>query len=75
MCTCAVWLPRRVYSASLDTPAEWRAVRIPRSAFRGYRTGARLDTRSLQRIALLAIGRAISAAPRLALYPDPSAGD
>ena len=71
--TADVWLPWQAYRASFTAPAAWRTVRIPFSAFSGYRIGAALDTAALQRIGLVAIGRAFTAdlcLARLALYRD-----
>jgi len=76
--TSDVWLPWQAYRASFSAPPAWHTVRIPFSEFRGYRIGAALDTGTLQRVALLAIGRAFSAdlcLARLALYRDPPRRD
>ena len=71
--TADVWLPWQAYRASFMAPAAWRTVRIPFSAFSGYRIGSALDTGALERIGLVAIGRAFTAdlcLARLALYRD-----
>lgn len=71
--TADVWLPWQAYRASFTAPAAWRTLRIPFNAFSGYRIGAALDTSTLERIAVVAIGRAFTAdlcLARLALYRD-----
>ncbi len=71
--TADVWLPWQAYRASFTAPAAWRTVRIPFSAFSGYRIGAALDTAALERIGLVALGRAFTAdlcLARLALFRD-----
>ena len=71
--TSDVWLPWQAYRASFTPPVAWRTLRIPFSAFSGYRIGATLDIGALERIAVVAIGRAFTAdlcLARLALYRD-----
>jgi hypothetical protein len=66
-----VWLPWQAYRASLLAPARWRTVRLPFSEFEGYRIGKRLDVQHLERIGLVAIGRAFRAdlcVAKVALY-------
>jgi len=73
-----VWLPWQAYRASFTAPAAWRTVLIPFSAFSGYRIGAALDASALERIGLVAIGRAFTAdlcLARLALYRDGPGGE
>jgi hypothetical protein len=73
-----VWLPWQAYRASFTAPASWRTVRIPFSAFSGYRIGASLNTAALQRIGIVAIGRAFQAdlcLARLGLYRDDTESD
>ena len=76
--TADVWLPWQAYRASFTSPAAWHTVRIPFAAFSGYRIGAALDVGTLERIALVAIGRAFTAdlcLARLALYRDAPGGE
>ena len=73
-----VWLPWQAYRASFAAPATWRTVRIPFSAFSGYRIGAPLDTAALQRIGIVAIGRTFQAdlcLSRLGLYREDTESD
>ena len=66
-----VWLPWQAYRASFLAPARWETVRLPFSAFEGYRIGRRLDVEHLERIGLVAIGRAFRAdlcIAKVALY-------
>ena len=68
-----VWLPWQSYRASFRAPARWQTVRLPFAEFIGYRIGKRLDLKRLERIGLVAIGRAFSAdlcIGELALYKD-----
>ena len=71
--TADVWLPWQAYRASFRAPAEWHTVRIPFTEFVGYRIGSKLKLERLERIGLVAIGRAFKAdlcLARLALYRD-----
>jgi hypothetical protein len=68
-----VWLPWQSYRASFNAPAGWQTLRLPFAEFDGYRIGKELDLKRLQRIGLVAIGRAFSAdlcIGELALYRD-----
>ena len=68
-----VWLPWQSYRASFKAPARWQTVRLPFTEFIGYRIGKKLDLMRLERIGLVAIGRAFSAdlcIGELALYRD-----
>ncbi len=68
-----LWLPWQAYRASFTAAPTWRTLRIPFTAFAGYRTGAALDTARLKRIGIVAIGRVFEAdlcLGRLALYAD-----
>jgi len=56
-----VWLPWQSYRASFRAPGRWLTVRLPFHEFTGYRIGKKLDLEHLQRIGLVAIGRAFSA--------------
>lgn len=77
--TAAARLPWQSYRASFQAPARWQTVRLPFSRFEPYRINTPLDVSQVQRIGLVAIGRAFSAdlcLGGLALYralegPDP----
>jgi hypothetical protein len=56
-----VWLPWQAYRASFIAPARWETVRLPFSDFQGYRIGKKLDVEHLERIGVVAIGRAFRA--------------
>lgn len=71
--TADVWLPWQSYRASFAAPARWQTVRLPFADFSGYRIGTALDLRRLERIGIVAIGRAFHAelcVARLVLYRD-----
>jgi len=71
--TADVWLPWQSYRASFKARAGWQTVRLPFTEFTGYRIGKKLDLKRLERIGLVAIGRAFSAdlcIGELALYRD-----
>ncbi len=71
--TTDLWLPWQAYRASFTAAPAWRTVRIPFTAFAGYRTGAALDTTLLKRIGIVAIGRVFEVdlcLARLGLYAD-----
>jgi hypothetical protein len=71
--TNAVWLPWQSYRAGFRAPPEWRSIRLPFSQFEPYRIGKPMDLGGLDRIGLVAIGRAFEAdicLGRLALYRD-----
>ena len=68
-----VWLPWQSYRTSFRAPARWQTVRLPFAEFTGYRIGKKLDLKRLERIGLVAIGRAFAAdlcIGELALYKD-----
>ena len=68
-----VWLPCQSYRASFKAPARWQTVRLPFAEFIGYRIGKKLDLKRLERIGIVAIGRAFTAdlcIGELALYRD-----
>ena len=56
-----VWLPWQSYRASFRAPGRWHTVRLPFDNFTGYRIGKKLDLEHLERIGLVAIGRAFTA--------------
>jgi hypothetical protein len=71
--TDAVWLPWQSYRAGFRAAAGWHSVRLPFADFDGYRITTALDTARLQRIGIVAIGRAYQAdlcVARVALYRD-----
>ena len=53
-----VWLPWQSYRAAFKARLGWHTVRLPFTAFKGYRIGSPLDLEHLQRIAVVAIGKA-----------------
>jgi hypothetical protein len=68
-----VWLPWQSYRATFQAPARWQTLRLPFSAFTGYRIEKQLDLERLERIGVVAIGRAFGAdlcIASLALYRD-----
>lgn len=68
-----VWLPWQSYRVSFSAPPRWQTVRLPFAEFSGYRIGKKLDLEHLERIALVAIGRAFTAdlcIAKLGLYRD-----
>jgi hypothetical protein len=68
-----VWLPWQSYRASFVAPAKWQTVKLPFSAFSGYRIQKPLDLAQLKRIGIVAIGREFAAdlcIGQLALYRD-----
>lgn len=68
-----VWLPWQSYRVSFHAPSRWETVRLPFTGFAGYRIGKPLDLRHLERIGLVAIGRAFDAdlcIAKVALYRD-----
>ena len=68
-----VWLPWQSYRASFNAPAGWQTLRLPFAGFTGYRIGKELDLKRLERIGLVAIGRAFAAdlcIGEVALYRD-----
>lgn len=68
-----VWLPWQAYRASFQAPAGWHTIRLPFTEFIGYRIGSPLNLQQLERIGIVAIGRAFKAdlcVASLALYRD-----
>lgn len=55
-----VWLPWQSYRASFRAPGRWQTVRLSFDQFSGYRIGKKLDLEHLERIGLVAIGRAFT---------------
>lgn len=53
-----VWLPWQSYRASFAAQPGWQQVRLPFTGFTAYRIGAELDLKLLERIGIVAIGRA-----------------
>lgn len=63
--------PWQSYRAAFTAPPRWRTLTLPFTAFTPHRLETPLDTRRLQRIGLVAIGRAFAAdlaVCRLAFY-------
>jgi hypothetical protein len=56
-----VWLPWQSYRASFSAAAGWHTVQLPFAEFTGYRIGSPLDLEHLERIGIVAIGRAFKA--------------
>lgn len=68
-----VWLPWQSYRASFQAASGWHTVRLPFAEFSGYRITAPLSLEQLERIGIVAIGRAFKAdlcVASLALYRD-----
>jgi hypothetical protein len=59
--TPATVLPWQSYRAAFDAGPDWREVRLPFTDFAPHRLEAKLDTRRLRRLGLVAIGRAMHA--------------
>jgi len=71
--TSRVWLPWQHYRASFMAEPGWHTVRVPFAAFEGYRIGAAFDPARLERIGIVAYGRAFTAdlcIGRVAFYRD-----
>lgn len=71
--TSRVWLPWQHYRASFMAAPGWHTVRVPFAAFEGYRIDAELDPARLERIGIVAYGRAFTAdlcIGRVAFYRD-----
>jgi hypothetical protein len=71
--TSRVWLPWQHYRASFMAEPGWHSVRVPFSAFEGYRIGAAFEPAKLERIGIVAYGRAFTAdlcIGRVAFYRD-----
>jgi hypothetical protein len=68
-----VWLPWQSYRATLQALPGWHSVRLPFADFEGYRIVSSLDLKHLERIGIVAIGRAFEAdlcLASLAFYRD-----
>jgi hypothetical protein len=68
-----VWLPWQSYRASFNAATGWHTVLLPFAEFAGYRITSPLDPGHLERIGIVAIGRAFKAdlcVARVALYRD-----
>jgi hypothetical protein len=66
-----VWLPWQAYRASFQSAPGWHTVRLDFSCFQPYRIGSPLNPKKLERLGVVAIGRAFSAdlcVARVALY-------
>ena len=73
--TADVGRPWQSYRAAFQATADWRTVRLPFSGFVRHRIDRPLDPARLERIGIVAIGRAFAAdlcVARLALYRDVS---
>ena len=69
--TTDVWLPWQSYRAMFQATAGWQTVRLPFAEFTGYRIRSSLNLQHLERIGIVAIGRAFQAdlcVARVALY-------
>lgn len=56
-----LWLPWQSYRAGFLASGTWQTVRLPFAGFEPYRTGRALRVGRLQRIGVVAIGRAFDA--------------
>jgi len=56
-----LWLPWQSYRTTFQAPARWQTVQLPFAEFSPYKTSTALDVTELERIGVLAIGRAFSA--------------
>ena len=56
-----VWLPWQSYRSSFSAPTGWNIVRLPFAKFAGYRITSPLNLDRLERIGIVAIGRAFTA--------------
>lgn len=71
--TADVTRPWQSYRHAFEAPPEWRTLRLRFDAFAPHRLAAPLDTRTLRRVGIVAIGRAFRAdvaAGRLVLWRD-----
>jgi hypothetical protein len=59
--TSRMWLPWQHYRASFMAAPGWHTVRVPFADFAGYRIGAAFDPARLERIGIVAYGRAFTA--------------
>jgi len=72
--TSRMWLPWQHYRASFMAEPGWHTVQVPFAEFEGYRIGAAFDPARLERIGIVAYGRAFMAdlcIGRVALYREP----
>ena len=56
-----LWLPWQSYRATFEAPAHWQRVHLPFADFKPYKTGSELDLAELERIGIVASGRAFHA--------------
>jgi len=56
-----LWLPWQSYRATFAAPARWQTLQLPFAEFSAYSTGKPLDVTELERIGVVAIGRAFTA--------------
>ena len=56
-----LWLPWQSYRTTFAAAARWQTLQLPFAEFSGYRTGKPLDVSELERIGVVAIGRAFTA--------------
>ena len=56
-----LWLPWQSYRASFQATDSWQTVRLPFAEFVPYKTSKALDLTELERLGVVAIGRAFSA--------------
>ena len=56
-----LWLPWQSYRATFQAPASWQTVQLPFAEFSPYKTRSALDVTELERIGVVAIGRAFTA--------------
>jgi hypothetical protein len=59
--TYDLWLPWQSYRATFQAPASWQTVELPFADFSPYKTRKALDLTGIERIGVLAIGRAFAA--------------
>jgi hypothetical protein len=55
-----LWLPWQSYRTTFTATPRWQTLYLPFAGFEPYRTGKALDISRLQRIGVVAIGRAFS---------------
>ena len=66
-----LWLPWQSYRATFQAPPGWQTLQLPFAEFSPYKTRSALDVTELERIGVVAIGRAFTAdlcIGRLAFY-------
>ena len=56
-----LWFPWQSYRATFEAPARWQTLQLPFAEFSAYRTRKPLDVTELERIGVVAIGRAFTA--------------